>query len=62
MQCPWVWCSIEIPAGVTHRLVRNYLLHHGYAGTLAAFDNASGANAGAEISTSRYPEVSCSSE
>lgn len=35
-------CSIAIPAGVTHRLVRNYLLHYGYAKTLRAFDSAAG--------------------
>jgi hypothetical protein len=37
---------------VTHRLIRNYLLHYGYADTLAAFDAASGTDAEAE-STSR---------
>lgn len=35
-------CSIPIPAGVTHRLVREYLLHYGYADTLHAFDSAAG--------------------
>ncbi|BDA46674.1 Ran-binding protein 10 [Coccomyxa sp. Obi] len=34
--------SIPIPAGVTHRLVREYLLHYGYADTLRAFDAAAG--------------------
>ena len=35
-------CSISIPAGVTHRLVREYLLQYGYADTLRAFDTAAG--------------------
>ena len=33
---------LEMPAGVTHQLVRQYLLHFGYAGTLGAFDDAAG--------------------
>ena len=36
------FCRLEVPAGVTHQLVRQYLLHFGYAGTLAAFDAAAG--------------------
>ena len=31
-----------MPAGVTHQLVRQYLLHFGYADTLRAFDSAAG--------------------
>ena len=31
-----------MPAGVTHQLVRQYLLHFGYADTLRAFDAAAG--------------------
>lgn len=34
--------SISISAGLTHRIVRDYLLHYGYADTLAAFDQAAG--------------------
>ena len=33
---------IPIPAGVTHRLVRGYLMHFGYAHTLSVFDSAAG--------------------
>ena len=33
---------IPIPAGVTHRLVRGYLMHFGYAHTLSVFDAAAG--------------------
>ena len=37
-----VVCSLHVPAGVTHQLVRQYLLHFGYADTLRAFDSAAG--------------------
>lgn len=33
---------LHVPAGVTHQLVRQYLLHFGYADTLRAFDSAAG--------------------
>lgn len=33
---------LEVPAGVTHNLVRQFLLHFGYADTLRAFDSAAG--------------------
>ncbi|EIE19632.1 SPRY-domain-containing protein [Coccomyxa subellipsoidea C-169] len=47
-------CSISIPAGVTHRLVREYLLHYGYADTLRAFDTAAGTTEDApQLGTSR---------
>jgi Ran-binding protein 9/10 len=36
------WCRLHVPAGVTHQLVRQYLLHFGYADTLRAFDSAAG--------------------
>ena len=39
---PYCHCSIDVPAGVTHQLVRNYLLFYGYADTLAAFDTSAG--------------------
>ena len=37
----------ELPAGATHQIVRDYLVHYGYADTLAAFDSAAGAIPGA---------------
>lgn len=47
-------CSISIPAGVTHRLVREYLLQYGYADTLRAFDTAAGTTEDApQLGTSR---------
>ena len=33
---------IELLAGATHQIVRDYLVHYGYADTLAAFDSAAG--------------------
>ena len=38
---------VELPAGATHQIVRDYLVHYGYADTLAAFDSAAGAIPGA---------------
>ena len=38
---------IELPAGATHQIVRDYLVHYGYADTLAAFDSAAGVIPGA---------------
>ncbi len=35
-------CSIPVSPGTTHQLVRQYLLHYGYADTLRAFDAAAG--------------------
>ncbi len=40
-------CRVELPAGATHQIVRDYLVHYGYADTLAAFDSAAGAIPGA---------------
>ena len=37
---------IELPAGATHQIVRDYLLFYGYADTLAAFDGAAGLDPG----------------
>ena len=37
---------IELPAGATHQIVRDYLLFYGYADTLAAFDGAAGVDPG----------------
>ena len=34
--------STSVSAGEVHQIVRNYLLHYGYADTLAAFDTAAG--------------------
>ncbi|KXZ54134.1 hypothetical protein GPECTOR_5g234 [Gonium pectorale] len=34
--------SLPVSPGVSHQLVRQYLLHHGYQDTLAAFDEAAG--------------------
>ena len=34
---------VDLPAGATHQIVRDYLVHYGYADTLAAFDSAAGA-------------------
>ena len=54
-------CSIAIPAGVTHRLVRNYLLHYGYAKTLRAFDSAAGISpdADSQACSSRQVALQC---
>ncbi len=52
-------CSIPIPAGVTHRLVREYLLHYGYADTLSAFDSAAGTTEDApQLGSSRWTHCS----
>ncbi len=39
---------IELPAGATHQIVRDYLVHYGYADTLAAFDSAAGVIPGSQ--------------
>ena len=51
MLCP-ACCSFTLPAGAEHSLVRNYLMCHGYADTLQAFDRASGTDKQAQASTS----------
>jgi len=33
---------VDVDAGATHRVVRDYLAHYGYADTLAAFDAVAG--------------------
>ncbi len=40
-----------MPAGTVHRVVRQYLLHYGYADTLQAFDAAAGL---ADLQDSRW--------
>ena len=42
----------EVDAGATHRVVRDYLAHYGYADTLAAFNGVAGLEA-AELSPAR---------
>ena len=49
--CP-ACCSFTLPAGAEHRVVRDYLMCHGYADTLQAFDRASGTEEQAQASTS----------
>ncbi|KAK9862364.1 hypothetical protein WJX84_006280 [Apatococcus fuscideae] len=41
-----------VPAGVSHQLVRDYLLYYGYADTLQAFEAASGLDPGCEAGSS----------
>eukprot|EP00198_Chlamydomonas_reinhardtii_P005705 XP_001695041.1 predicted protein [Chlamydomonas reinhardtii] len=43
---------IPVSPGTSHALVRQYLLHYGYADTLAAFDAAAGITAAADSSAS----------
>ncbi len=38
-------CRAEVNTGATHRVVRDYLAHYGYADTLAAFDSVAGLEA-----------------
>eukprot|EP00891_Asterochloris_glomerata_P006734 jgi/Astpho2/6734/gw1.00102.16.1_t len=45
-------CSFTLPAGAEHKVVRDYLMCHGYAATLQAFDRASGTDEQAQASTS----------
>ena len=35
-----MYCSMSLGAEVSQAVVRDYLLHHGYADTLAAFDRS----------------------
>lgn len=37
-----LWCSMEAHEGVSHQVVQDYLLHHGYAETLRAFEQSAG--------------------
>ncbi|KAI7842482.1 hypothetical protein COHA_003836 [Chlorella ohadii] len=54
--------STSVSAGEVHQIVRDYLLHYGYADTLAAFDTAAGmaeaeANFGAAAADALQPSV-----
>jgi hypothetical protein len=42
---------LDIPAGRVHGLIRSYLVHHGYQGTLAAFENATARDASADTNS-----------
>ena len=46
-------CRVELPAGATHQIVRDYLLFYGYGDTLAAFDGAAGLDSGNDLSQHR---------
>ncbi len=48
---------VDVDAGATHRVVRDYLAHYGYADTLAAFDAVAGLeDAPAPASARRVPQ------
>lgn len=50
---PCLPARIELPAGATHQIVRDYLLFYGYGDTLAAFDGAAGLDPGNDLSQHR---------